>query len=222
MVSIRSPTAITSPWTQWSATSQLSSTLWAMTPVIITGGFGHGPIAMRYAAEFPDRVSHLILNSTSARGADLFECVPPFQALYATLHADWESFVSMQSRLILDLDHPLSDEVEAVIRQEMSHDQMMRQWDALRSYDATPWLGSISAPTLLMQRTGVRMQILTHDLMRQLAKEIPHSALVRSESTADSTRQIQEFIGTQNPQLPMERSVPSGSPSWSRPHRLHR
>ncbi len=47
-----------------------------------------------------------------------------------------------------------------------------------------------------MQRTGIAAQVSVHDSMRQLAKAIPNSALVRSESGADTDRQVQEFIGT--------------------------
>ena len=164
--------------------------------VIISAGWSHGPIAMRYAAEFPDRVSHLILNSTSANGADLFEDVPMLGFMHAGLKTDWDIFVTLCCRVALNLDHPRSDEVEAVMRQEASQDALLRHWDAISSYDASPWLGSISSPTLLMQRTGIAAQASVHDSMRQLAKAIPNSALVRSESGADTDRQVQEFIGT--------------------------
>jgi class 3 adenylate cyclase len=50
-----------------------------------------------------------------------------------------------------------------------------------------------------MQRTGIAAQVSVHDSMRQLAKAIPNSALVRSESGADTDRQVQEFIGTPEP-----------------------
>jgi class 3 adenylate cyclase len=164
-------------------------------PAVVRASWDQGPIGMRFAAEFPDRVSHLVLDSTFANGARLFDEVPSMRILRLVLREDWDYFLRVIMRVQGDLEHPTSDEAEAIMREDMSAETTRAQFEAISTYDATAWLSSISVPTLLAQRTRVSESFHTHSSLRELAKQIPQAVLVRSDG-AEYSALAQEFIGS--------------------------
>lgn len=162
-------------------------------PVVIGATWDHGPVAMRYAAQFPQRVSHLILETTFIRGVDLLSTTSTRFAV-SILHEDWDYFLRVIARVEVSLDRPQSDMFEAIAREEMSH-HVMRSWfTAIRDYDATEWLDAIKAPTLIVQRTRTSIDEPAHGYLRELAARIPGATLVRGDG-AKRREAIAEFIG---------------------------
>src|SRR3990172_8914404 len=59
---------------------------------VLLAPVGSGPVAIAYAARQPERVSHLILWCTYARGSDYVGSSPQIQALRALRGQDWEVY----------------------------------------------------------------------------------------------------------------------------------
>jgi len=177
------------------ATGDLGAVVDAVSsePVAIGATWDHGPVALRYAAEFPHRVSHLILETTFIRGVDLLSTTST-RFVSAILREDWDYFLRVIARVEVSLDRPQSDAFEAVAREEMSHEAMRSWFTAIAEYDATDWLDSITAPTLIVQRTRMSVDEETHGPLRDLAARIPGATLVRGDG-AQRRAAIAEFLG---------------------------
>jgi class 3 adenylate cyclase len=177
------------------ATGDLGAVVDAVSsePVAIGATWDHGPVAVRYAAEFPQRVSHLILETTVVRGVDLLTTTST-RFVSAILREDWDYFLRVISRVEVSLDRPQSDMFEAVAREEMSHEVMKSWFTAIAEYDATDWLDAITAPTLIVQRTRTSSDAVLHGPLRELAARIPGATLVRGDGAKRRTA-IAEFLG---------------------------
>ena len=162
-------------------------------PAAIGATWDHGPVALRYAAEFPERVSHLILETTFGRGTDLLGATST-RFVGAILEEDWDYFLRVIARVEVSLDRPQSDMFESIAREEMSHSAMKAWFSAIAEYDATEWLESITAPTLIVQRTRTSVDEPAHGPLRMLAARIPGATLVRADG-ADRRAAIAEFLG---------------------------
>jgi len=162
-------------------------------PVAIGATWDHGPVALRYAAEYPQRVSHLILETTFIRGVDLLTTTST-RFVDAILREDWDYFLRVISRVEVSLDRPQSDMFEAIAREEMSHDVMKSWFTAIGAYDATEWLDAITAPTLIVQRTRTSIDERAYGPLRELAARIPGATLVRGDG-AKRRAAIAEFLG---------------------------
>ena len=167
-------------------------------PAVVRGSWDQGPIAMRFAAEFPDRVSHLLLDSTFANGSRLFDEVASMRIMRLVLREDWDFFLRVTMRVQGDLDHPRSDEAEAALREDTTAETMLAYFEAISTYDATDWLSSIAVPTMVAERTRLHISFATHTSARELAKQIPHAVLVRGD-VADYGAFAREFIGSDAP-----------------------
>jgi class 3 adenylate cyclase len=162
-------------------------------PVVIGATWDHGPVALRYAAEFPQRVSHLILETTFIRGMDLLSTTST-RFVDAILSEDWDYFLKVIARVEVSLDRPQSDLFEAIAREEMSHGIMRSWFTAIAAYDATEWLDSITAATLIVQRTRTSVDEPAHGPLRELAARISGATLVRGDG-AKRRAAIAEFLG---------------------------
>jgi class 3 adenylate cyclase len=168
-------------------------------PVTLYASWDQGPVAMRFAAEYGHLVSHLFLDSTFATGSDYFGAVPQNRAMRAVLEEDWDSYLRITARVGYNLDRPLSDEVEALLGEEMSHEATLANYAATAEYDSTAWLSQITAPTLLVQRTLIPAQLLAHRSLQALAMQIPNSSLVRCDTEGDITVLARRFIDVAPP-----------------------
>jgi class 3 adenylate cyclase len=166
-------------------------------PVAIGATWDHGPVAMRYAAENPDRVSHLVLETTFARGKDLLETTST-KFVDRVLTDDWDYFLKVIARVEVNLDRPQSDRWEEIAREEMSHEVMRAWWDSIFDYDATDWLGSISTPTLIVQRSRNSVDRQALAPLRELAAKVPNATLVRGDG-AERHEAITKFLGSSVP-----------------------
>jgi len=65
--------------------------------------FGHhltGAVAIAYAARHPDRVSHLILWCSYARGASIM-ATPQVKAIGALMEQDWETYIETMTHTVV-------------------------------------------------------------------------------------------------------------------------
>jgi class 3 adenylate cyclase len=162
-----------------------------------------GPVALTYAARYPNRISQLILWCSLARGSDLWRS-PRAQAFRAIRETDWDLYTEVIADLTLGRR---SDEEESrlageYIRECVTQDAAVHCLDALAGFDASALLSSVRSPTLVLHRRS--MPWLPVDLARRLASGIRDSRLVMLEGASLSPFEgnietvasaIDEFLG---------------------------
>jgi len=152
----------------------------------------NGPMAVTYAVQNPDRVSHLILDDSNARTADFMNS-PPARAL-DQLVEEWDSFLEHMVFTFYGLGReqgrPYVEYMRACVTQDVAR-SMFRQ---VRNEDVTDLLPRLSIPTLVVQHTGLTPHNL--EAARDMAARIPDVRLIMLEGTAvDDTMKIIRGIG---------------------------
>lgn len=135
-----------------------------------------GDLPFAYAAQHPDRVSHLIIweghsaqdDLDPQRGAQL-------RAIESVMDADWELYVRIRARIVAGWDGSNAPIVESILRETHSVESARAMNAALIASDPSPYLSSIQAPTLVLYRGGVRAR---EDNARSFASRIANSRLV--------------------------------------------
>jgi DNA-binding CsgD family transcriptional regulator/pimeloyl-ACP methyl ester carboxylesterase len=147
---------------------------------VLFGFLGTVPAAVRYAAEHPDRVSHLVLWPPDTREPSAEE----YKGLGKLAVTDWETFTETYAHLALGWDEGDSAHRYAeIMRESISHESYLRMAARAR---ATPplqvvaeWGPRVTAPALILQRK-VRYAA---DRLRQIATALPDARLVILEGT---------------------------------------
>jgi class 3 adenylate cyclase len=172
------------------------------------GGVQSGPIAIAYAARHPDRVSHLILYSTSARGENIYSGADARrEALEELADKDWETYTEVITHINLGWQ---ADEqarrLAAFLRENTTREALHAVQTAQLDLDVTPLLPAVRCPTLVMYRR----RYTRHDPAesRLLASRIPGAQLVELEGdqqlpyvgdTESVLRAIEDFLGDAPP-----------------------
>jgi pimeloyl-ACP methyl ester carboxylesterase/DNA-binding CsgD family transcriptional regulator len=176
-------------------------------------GFGHlGPAAITYATQHPERVSHLILWYTYARGVD-YSRAPRIEAGRSLIEKDWQLYTELEGhRATGGLGGSAAQRYTAFLRQSVSPAGLSAAFMAIRSVDVTGLLARVKVPTLVMHR---RQSSLAVDVARELAASIPDARLVLLEGgppapfIADADTMIAEMRSFLTDQ-PLSRSLPDG------------
>ncbi|MCH8813685.1 MAG: alpha/beta hydrolase [Chloroflexi bacterium] len=121
-------------------------------------GDGEGAsVCVAYAAQNPERISHLALWSLCAWGQETVDA-RGIQALLVLIRDNW----SMARRTMADSTYP-SGPIEFQrwwanrVRQSMSSDVAARYLEFLTSVDIKPYLPQVEAPTLVLHRRDSRI-----------------------------------------------------------------
>ena len=134
-----------------------------------------GPVAIAFAARQPERVSHLVLWCTYARGGDYFRS-PHSQALHSMAEKDWVLFLDAMCHA--ELGWSAGEPAEQLAAQLHAHlaPAVLAAHDAqARTTDVTALLSRLRARTLV-----VHMRQVTHPLeqvARNLASSIANARL---------------------------------------------
>jgi class 3 adenylate cyclase len=153
------------------------------------------PIAVTYAANHPDRVSHLIISDGWTEFADLSESVA-YKAGAPLLEADWVLFTETFAQVLWAYQNPEFGRLFAEFMRACCEPEAMRAgWASWRTYDATRLLARVKAPTLVVQNKNSRWFGL--EIGRRLASGIPNArlALIDDVTYAPLPDLIHEFIG---------------------------
>jgi pimeloyl-ACP methyl ester carboxylesterase/DNA-binding CsgD family transcriptional regulator len=138
-----------------------------------------GPISISYAARHPDRVTHLILNSAYARGAD----IAPIERRRALV--DYVANFGYPTSELLDgtdVDVRQLRDVRQINEEAATHHV---QAEVLRSYyeaDVTELIPRISAPTLVLHARGD--PLVPFELGRELASSLADARFVAYEGSS--------------------------------------
>jgi class 3 adenylate cyclase/pimeloyl-ACP methyl ester carboxylesterase len=172
----------------------------------LLGQFHMGPVAIEYAATHPDRVSHLVLYGTYARGADLTRTEVK-ESLTAMMRSHW----GIASRTLVDLVSPgvpgdVLDHMAERTRQSVSGETAASILRAAYETDVTSRLPSLRMPTIVIHRD--RDRAVRFELGRSLAAQIPDATFIGLEGrvhwpwvgdVAAITGAIESFAGSQPP-----------------------
>ena len=114
------------------------------------------PIAVTYAARFPERVPHLILIDGWTNWFD-FPGTPTFEAHAALRDKDWTLFTETVARVLMGFDDPrLIDAFGEHIRACIEPETYLAAMAATRSYDVMALLPEVKAKTLVLHNNNNR------------------------------------------------------------------
>lgn len=118
------------------------------------GDLNSGPVAMRYAARNPDRISHLILWHTYAKTADIAgPKMTSLESLQALVNEDWETFTETRAHMGFGWsDGESAHRYADLMRRCVSPEMALTSYDAGRADDVTQLLPQIKTPTLILHR----------------------------------------------------------------------
>ncbi len=170
-----------------------------------------GVVAITYAAHHPERVSHLILAHSYARGSDVMK-TPQAEGLIALLDKDWVMFTETWVRVGLgwSAGEP-ARHAAATMREKATPEGIRSLLGFIGELDVTDLLPRVKSPTLVIQRRQVAVPDVT--VAKNLASQIPEARLVLLEGEsivpymddAEAMYQaIDEFLG--------EEPTPEGKP----------
>jgi class 3 adenylate cyclase len=146
------------------------------------GFVSSGPAAIAYAARHPERVSHLILWCSYARGSD-YLTTPQMEALIGLIDKDWELFTETLShaRLGWSEGEPAQRFAE-LVRESFTPAVMLAGVSEAGTSDVTGLLSQIGSPTLVLHRRHVPFPEM--DIATGLASRLSNACLVLLEGTS--------------------------------------
>jgi class 3 adenylate cyclase/pimeloyl-ACP methyl ester carboxylesterase len=160
----------------------------------LAGFISAAPIAIKYAALNPERVSHLIL-ADGWTGFSTIKESPAYKAGRPLLDGDWVLFTETFGQVLWAFDHPEFGRVFAeFMRQCCEPDAMRAIWRDWEATEVSEYLSRVTAPTLVVQNKNSRW--FTVDLGRKLAAAIPNASLTLIEDTIYATvpALIKQFV----------------------------
>jgi class 3 adenylate cyclase len=156
-------------------------------------GYGQGgPVAITYAVNCPERVSHLVLVNSFALGSAYYQGAPVMQALIgmrAMAEEQWEFFTLTIATASLGFaDTALARKTAELFRSSTSAKTFLSFVDAAEKVDVLDLLPEVRVPTLVvLDRSG----FVTEDLARVLASSIPSARFATSN---DYAHELHSFV----------------------------
>ncbi len=161
-----------------------------------------GPPAIAYAAQHPQRVSHLLLWAAYARASDYFGS-PQVKAIRKLRDEDWETYTEASGHAGTGWSKPEeAGRWAALIRHSVAQETLQAITREIEGFDVSDMLGKVVSPTLVMHPD--RAPYPPVDVARGLASGIPDARLVVFEDTPllpwvgdmeAVARAIDEFLG---------------------------
>jgi len=116
-----------------------------------------GDVAFAYAAQRPERVTHLIVWEGHSVQDDLdAPRRAQLQAIEPVMDADWDLYVRIRARIIAGWDGSNAPIIESILRETHTAASARAMNKALMASDPTPYLPQIKAPALVLYRLGSR------------------------------------------------------------------
>jgi pimeloyl-ACP methyl ester carboxylesterase len=153
------------------------------------------PVAIKYAAMHPERVSHLILCDGYADFSAVAQS-PAYKAGLSLLDGDWVLFTETFAQVLWAYQVPEFGRLFAEFIRSCCEPETMRAlWKAWEDYDVTEYLPQISSPTLIVFNKNSRW--FTVDVGQRLAAAISNSRLTLIDDITYSPVPdlINDFVG---------------------------
>jgi class 3 adenylate cyclase len=164
------------------------------------------PIAVTYAAEFPDRVSHVILVDGWTSKSDYISDNPAFDAHVALIDGDWTVYTETLARVLLGIDDQrLVESLGEHMRACVEQDAYRAFGAAVEGYDVSDLLPGVKAPTLVLHNR--HNNFYPAKIGQKIAAKIPDARFleINDLNYEGIAPLIEEFAGT--------RSEPQAAPS---------
>ena len=151
-------------------------------PVALLGVFHGGPAAVLYAARNPERVSHLLLWCTYARGSDYWKA-DQSEGLRALRQTDYQLFLRTGAHELIGwADDGQSDAFAEVMREAVEPEQADELLASTRGWDVSSALSQVVAPTLVVHRRN--LDWIGIGLSRDLASAISGAQLTQIDGNS--------------------------------------
>lgn len=145
-------------------------------PVALLGVFHSGPPSVLFAAQQPDRVSHMLLWCTYARGSDYWT-ENQSEGLRALRQTDYRLFLRTGAHELIGwADDGRSDAFADVMEEAVDPAQADTLLASTREWDVSDALSHVKAPTLVVHRRSLKWIGL--DLSRNIASTVPGAQLL--------------------------------------------
>jgi len=161
-----------------------------------------GPAAIAYAAQHPERVSHLVLWCSWVRASD-WSHSPQLRALRGLVNRDWETYTETYAHVAVGWSAGAEAQQAAALMRESVTQGAMQAWaEAVRRFDVTDLLPQVRSPTLVFHRR--QFPLLDVEVARGLSSRIPDARLALLEGESASAwvgdmeavaSAIDEFLG---------------------------
>lgn len=167
-------------------------------PIVLLGWLSGGLPAIAWAAQNPERVSHLVLWSSFARDAAHGQA-PRLKALFQMAATDWELFTESMSQAALGWrDADEARRWAAVTREATTQAEFLAFLRARREWDVDEYLEQVDAPTLIFHDRS--NPLASEERNRELAAGIPGARLVvcdteRGTPGADALETVLALVG---------------------------
>jgi class 3 adenylate cyclase/pimeloyl-ACP methyl ester carboxylesterase len=179
--------------------------------VTICGNLQGGPAAIAYSVRHPERVSHLALVNSFARGSDYYEAIPAIRVAKDLRHIaedQWEFFtLGIASAALGFSDSENARRLAAAWRTAISPKTFLAYRDAAEEIDVTDLLGSVAVPTLVVHDTSTTLG----DFSALAQKLASHISGARFVATKDAASAIDEFL-REGGLVPSATRVPPSEP----------
>lgn len=172
---------------------------------VISSTQADGLVSVKYAAEHPERVTHLVLTDAYANGF-AFGDIPQAKAFLAMIENDWNLFCSTLAHFMNEWDTEASREYLIFLQESSTQEHTQRYFkEYVLQTDVSHLLPELKQPTLVFSHRTIA--IPDFDTARNLAARIPNAELVVLEQTwgrpGDDVETIQSafnrFLGDTQP-----------------------
>jgi len=167
----------------------------------LMGSVNYGPVAVAYAARYPERVSHLILWVTYARPSDFW--VPQIQSITQLAESDWVAYTEQVTHYFTGWStDQTTRQLAEMLRKSVAPEEYLALYSTLTQADVAALLPEVRARTLVLHRRQIPG--LSVEAACYIASHIPEAELVVLEGASggyaleDSEpvfKAIDEFIG---------------------------
>jgi class 3 adenylate cyclase len=146
------------------------------------GGFALGPVAIAYAARYPERVSRLLLWCSWARASEAYRSAQA-QTLIALREKDWDIYTETVAHLLMGWSAgEAARRFAALMRESGAQEALRPALAAVTEFDVTALVPRVRTPTLVLHRRQVPIPDLS--VARALASRIPDARLALLEGTS--------------------------------------
>jgi pimeloyl-ACP methyl ester carboxylesterase/DNA-binding CsgD family transcriptional regulator len=158
--------------------------------------------AIPYAAEFPERVSHLVLVCPYVRGWEhpTLSNVAGVTPLHGMSKSQWEHYTEAVAQLVTGYSSPqLAQVIACAYRDSMTPEAFLAFLAYRGSIDLGPYLERITVPTLVIQRRFADSPPLELEVAERIAQarlvSIDAPGPIRERWRDEETEAVEEFLG---------------------------
>jgi DNA-binding NarL/FixJ family response regulator len=170
-----------------------------------------GPVAIAFAARSPERVSHLVLQSTAASRAEIPG--PQAEAILGLLEKDWTMFTETAARFILQWgDEALARQTAPILRECVSQETAVALLRAAMEFDVTALLPQVKAPALVIHNRQFPLELAT---ARSLAARVPDARLAAVDNLESAVLAAIDFLAGDAEKRPEGQDSPGPRPDPS-------